>query len=82
MSVFCSHHDSLHDPVGTSRRQVFLASCQIQAGRLRTLTRRTIDALKVIHQAIVDAKIRRLERELTFHEIPRCPIVLGDKWDF
>jgi hypothetical protein len=53
-------------------------------------------ALKTIHEAIVAAKMRRLERELMFRadsggepvcgqdigKVPRRPMILGDKWDF
>jgi hypothetical protein len=52
--------------------------------------------LKTIHEAIVAAKTRRLQRELMFHpasgeepvcgqdigKIPQQPMILGDKWDF
>ena len=51
-------------------------------------------AFKAIHDAIVAAKLRRLQSELMFHEcwpaqtdtdaakFPRRPMILGDKWDF
>ena len=52
--------------------------------------------LKTIHEAIVAAKTRRLQRELMFHadlgdepfcgqdigKVPQRPMILGDKWDF
>lgn len=62
-----------------------------------TLARAWVVAgLKMIHEAIVIARMRRLQRELTFHadpgeesfggqdirKTPRRPMVLGDKWDF
>jgi hypothetical protein len=77
MTVF-SHHDRLHDLAGASRSPI--------ASPLRALARRAVSravaALRIIHQAIITAKIRRGERELMFHEIPRRPLHLGDKWDF
>ena len=53
-------------------------------------------AFKVIHRAIVAAKLRRLRSELMCHggyvsdqpsdqdatKFPRPPLILGDKWDF
>lgn len=51
-------------------------------GRMRT-------ALRIVHRAIVAARIRRLRRELMFRDrsgddaaFPRPPLILGDKWDF
>jgi hypothetical protein len=38
-------------------------------------------AFSTLHRAIVTAKTRRLEREPRLHEIPRYPLMLGDKWD-
>jgi hypothetical protein len=77
MTVF-SHHDRLHDLAGASRSPI--------ASRLRALAwravSRTIAVFSILHQAIVTAKTRRLERELMFHEIPQRPLHLGDKWDF
>lgn len=48
------------------------------------------DALRMIHHAIVAAKLRRLRSELMFHphaeadaaKFPQHPLILGDKWDF
>jgi hypothetical protein len=55
-------------------------------------------AFRTMHEAIVTAKTRRSERELTFHadlddafesrdqrdvgKFPQRPMILGDKWDF
>jgi len=53
-------------------------------------------ALHLMHRAIVVARTRRLESELTFHRdegdetrttqdasrYPQRPLILGDKWDF
>jgi hypothetical protein len=54
----------------------------------RRATGRTGAALKILHRAIVTAKTRRLERELTFHagshdaaKLPQLPLILGEKWD-
>ena len=56
--------------------------------------RRIVAALKVVHRAIVAAKLRRLRNELMLHrstaghreldagKYPQCPMVLGEKWDF
>jgi hypothetical protein len=52
--------------------------------------------LRTIHEAIVTARTRRLQRELMFHadsgdepvcgqdigKVPHRPMILGDKWDF
>jgi hypothetical protein len=48
----------------------------------RALVRRLRSALGIFHRGIVKAKMRRLETEAALREIPRCPMVLGDKWDF
>jgi hypothetical protein len=59
--------------------------------RLRVLARngwsRVSAALGMVHKAIVAAKTRRVQRELTFHgnelrNVPQQPLILGDKWDF
>lgn len=53
-------------------------------------------AFAALHQAIVTAKLRRLQHELMFRhdygdmfppeqdasKLPQRPLVLGDKWDF
>jgi hypothetical protein len=89
MTLFHSHHG---DSRGFGRLENggrFSASRAI--GKLAA-------ALRVLHKAIVAAKMRRLRRELMFHsdayenlasptetdvtKIPRCPLILGDKWDF
>jgi hypothetical protein len=51
-------------------------------GRMRT-------ALRIVHRAIVAARIGGLRRELMFRDrseddapFPRPPLILGDKWDF
>jgi hypothetical protein len=59
--------------------------------RLRVLARKINShvraALTMIHQAIIAAKLRRVERELMFNtselkDFPQRPLILGDKWDF
>jgi hypothetical protein len=69
--------------------QVHSASMHLK--RLRVLARhgwsRLRTALTMVHKAIVAAKTRRVQRELTFHgnelrNIPQRPLILGDKWDF
>ena len=58
--------------------------------RLRVLARKISShvrmALTTIHEAIVAAKMRRVQRELMFHrnelrDFPQQPLILGDKWD-
>ena len=75
-------HEEFAAATGTSR--LALARAWVVAG------------LKTIHEAIVTARTRRLQRELMFHadlgdesfggqdirKIPQRPMVLGDKWDF
>ncbi len=87
MTVFYSHHDSVCNlRRGASRPHAISVSWPLLTSRLRVLTRRAVGrilaACRMAHRGIVNAKTRRLEREPTIHEIPRCPIVLGDKWDF
>jgi hypothetical protein len=66
-------------------------SRRMQLKRLRVLARngwsRVGTALTMVHNAIVAAKTRRVQRELRFHSnelrnIPQRPLILGDKWDF
>jgi hypothetical protein len=75
-----------------SRKQspIVYHSREMQLKRLRVLARkfrsRVGAALTLIHQAIVAAKIRRVQRELMFHtnelmDFPQRPLILGDKWD-
>ena len=60
------------------------------------LFRRIGIALRLLHRAIVRAKLRRLQGELLFRrdysemlpleedatKFPQRPLILGDKWDF
>ena len=66
-------------------------SGKLQLKRLRVVARklgnRIAAALVTIHQAIVAAKLRRVQRELRLHardlrDIPQQPLILGDKWDY
>jgi hypothetical protein len=58
--------------------------------RLRVLARKINGhvraTLTTSHQAIVAAKMRRVQRELMLHnrelrDFPQRPLILGDKWD-
>ena len=57
----------------------------------KTTAHKILAMFKLLHQAIVTAKLRRLRRELTLHrstsaefdaaQFPQHPLMLGDKWD-
>ena len=85
MSIFCSHQGRLRDPASDGRPRI-VSSYLVSARRMRVIARwlagRTVAAFEVMHQGIVTAKTRRLQRELKFHEIPQRPLILDDKWDF
>jgi hypothetical protein len=101
MSVLFSGVDKTRAPGGgedayrawlISREQspIVYHSGKMQLKRLRVLARkfrnRVSAALTMIHRAIVAAKLRRVQRELTFHtrelrDFPQRPLILGDKWD-
>ena len=49
---------------------------------MRRAIRHTGGFLKIIHEAIVTAKTRRVQRELMLHKVPQRPLILDDKWDF
>jgi hypothetical protein len=70
MTVFYSHHDRLGHLAGGNRRSI-ASSWQAFTKRLGALARRasgrTAAAFKIVHQAIVTAKTRRLARELMLH---------------
>ena len=87
----------VHDPVHSHHREPDVSSRENNfsivpaIGRLRGI-------LRVIHEAIIVAKMRRLRSERMFHagvhenepvqadadaaKFPRRPLILGDKWDF
>jgi hypothetical protein len=71
MTVFYSYQDK---PRGLPASPL-LSSWRLLAKRLRALTCGTISrtgaALRIIHQGIVTAKARRLQRELMFHTASR-----------
>jgi hypothetical protein len=83
--ILHSRHGRRRSAAGASRFSAARAIRQLSA------------AFKMIHDAIVAAKMRRLRSELMFsgaHEswssergadatkYPQRPLVLGDKWDF
>jgi hypothetical protein len=71
MTLFYSEEDQFYDLTGT-RRPAHPSSPQTFATSLRRHARRAIRrigaALKIVHQAVVAAKMRRVERELMFHD--------------
>jgi hypothetical protein len=82
MTLFHSHEGRLRG----SRSPAASPSQPRSARRLRVLVRLAIRHtgafLKIIHEAIVTAKTRRVQRELMLHKIPQRPLILDDKWDF
>ncbi|THD71464.1 MAG: hypothetical protein E7813_05480 [Bradyrhizobium sp.] len=86
MTLFCSHQDRPHRPVGLNRSPIALPSRRMLTKQLRVFARRAMGRIgagfKILHQAIVTAKTRRIQREQMFDEIPQQPMILGDKWDF
>jgi hypothetical protein len=70
MSTFYSHRDRFCDPAGEGRAPA-ASLTQMAVRRLRMLARRAVRragaAFGIIHQGIVTAKTRRLQRELLFH---------------
>ena len=70
MSTFYSHRERFRGPDGEGRSPA-VSFTQIAARRLRALASRAVGragaALGIIHQGIVTAKTRRLQRELLFH---------------
>jgi len=69
MTLFYSHQDQFREPTGTSRFAL-PSSWQKLATSLRRHARRAIGrtgaALKIMHQAVIAARMRRIERELMF----------------
>ena len=84
MSLFHVHHDDPHGVVEKAGFPLARALARLAA------------AFKIVHRAIVAAKLRRLRNELTYHggnvdgqpldqdaaKFPQQPLILGDKWDF
>jgi hypothetical protein len=71
MTLFYSDEDQFYDLTGT-KRPAHSSSRGTFATSLRRHIRRAIGrtgaALKTMHQAVVAAKMRRVERELMFHD--------------
>jgi hypothetical protein len=80
MTMLHSHQDRIRDRTGDAYRAYLISrnpppivyhSGEMHLKRLRVLARkvrkRVSAALELIHQAIIDAKMRRLQRELMFH---------------
>ena len=71
MTLFYSEEDQFYDLTGTKRPAHTSSSQGRSATSLRRHIRRAIGrtgtALKIMHQAVVAAKMRRVERELMFH---------------
>jgi hypothetical protein len=84
MTLLHLHHNDLRGLAAKGRFAV------VGAGR------RLVAAFRLIHRAIVKAKLRRLRQELMLQrgldvyyapeqdasKYPRRPLLLGDKWDF
>jgi hypothetical protein len=68
MTLFYSHEDQFRDPTGASRSA--RPFWQMFAKSLRRFARRAFGrtgaALKIMHRAMVAARMRRIERELMF----------------
>jgi hypothetical protein len=71
MTLFYSDEDQFYDLTGT-KRPAHRSSQGTFATSLRRHSRRAIrrtgTVLKIMHRAIVAAKMRRVERELMFHD--------------
>jgi hypothetical protein len=84
MTLLHQHHNDLRSFAAKGRSSVVRACRRLGA------------ALRLIHRAIVKAKLRRLRQELMLQrgldayyapeqdasKCPRRPLILGDKWDF
>ena len=92
MTVFYSHQDPRRDLTDRGRLSGIASSWRTFARWVsafaRQATGRTGAAFKILHRAIITAKTRRLERELTFHtgshdsaKFPQLPLILDEKWD-
>jgi hypothetical protein len=70
MTLFYSEEDQFYDLTGTKRparpssRGTFATSLR---RHIRRMIGRTGAAFKIMHRAVVAAKMRRVERELMFH---------------
>jgi hypothetical protein len=84
MTLLQLHRHDLHGTAGGGRATFAQAFRRLHA------------ALRLIHQSIKVAKLRRLQSELMFHaddggdesadqnaaRYPQRPLILSDKWDF
>jgi hypothetical protein len=84
MTLFHLHHDDRRGLAANGRFAIARAGRRIGV------------VLKLMHRAIVKAKLRRLRNELMLQrgldsyyapeqdasKYPRRPLILGDKWDF
>lgn len=84
MSLLHVQHDDLHVAAEKARWPLARAVARLSA------------AFRIIHRAIIAAKLRRLRSELRCHggqfygqppdqdaaKFPQAPLILGDKWDF
>ena len=84
MSLFPVRHDDLHGAADAARSTFARALARVAA------------AFTTMHRAIIAAKLRRMRRELIYHDgnlygqpsdsdaaqLPQPPLVLGDKWEF
>jgi hypothetical protein len=87
--------------ISRSQSQVVYHSGAMQLKRLRVVGRLTRNHIRgfltFMHNAMVAAKMRRIQRELMFHtgpkwheesldkdsrDFPQVPLILSDKWDF
>jgi hypothetical protein len=79
MTPFYSHQDRFRDSIGKDRSGI-VSSWQMLAKwpyeHARRTVSRTSAIFKIVHQAIVTAKTRRLQHELMFHAGWR------DDWSF
>jgi hypothetical protein len=70
MSIFYSHQERFRDPAGEGWPPA-ASLIRMAANGLRRLLRRAMGwagaVLGIVHQGIVTAKTRRLQRELLFH---------------
>ena len=70
MTLFYSDEDQFYDLTGTKRPAHSSSPGTFGTSlrrRIRRAVGRTGAALKIMHQAVVAAKMRRVERELMFH---------------
>ncbi len=87
MTIFHSHHDGVRYLVGGNRFPVARSWLRLL---VRRAVKRTIAVCKIVHRAVVLAKMRRFQPERMFHaglekdaaKFPQRPLILDEKWDF